>query len=61
MQIQEQRQIWKGWKNMNRKEVISVIKRNHHEKRTAIRLISDFLMITREEAEKIYLEEFGNE
>ena len=46
---------------MNRKEIISVIKRNHHKKNTAIRLISDFLMITRAEAEKIYLEEFGNE
>ena len=46
---------------MNRKEVIRLIKRNQHKKRDAIRLISDFLMITREEAEKIYLEEFGNE
>lgn len=46
---------------MNRKEIISVIKRNHHEKRTAIRLISDFLMITREEAENIYVEEFENQ
>ena len=46
---------------MNRKEIISVIKRNQHKKRTAIRLISDFLMITREEAEKIYVEEFERE
>ena len=46
---------------MNRKEVIWVIKRNNHNKKTAIKLISDFLDITKEEAEKIYEEEFGNE
>lgn len=46
---------------MNRKEVIWMIKRNNHNKKTAIRLISDFLVTTMEEAEKIYQEEFGNE
>ena len=44
---------------MNRKEVIWVIKRNNHDKRTAIKLISDFLVIKKEEAKKIYEEEFG--
>lgn len=46
---------------MNRKEIVWVIKRNKHRKRTAITLISDFLVITKEEAKKIYEEEFGNE
>ena len=45
---------------MNRKEVIWLIKRNNHNKKTAIKLISDFLDITKEEAVKIYEEEFGN-
>lgn len=46
---------------MNREEVIWRIKRNKNNKNEAIRLISDFLVITREEAKKIYEEEFGNE
>lgn len=46
---------------MNRKEVIWLIKRNNHNKKTAIKLISDFLVITKEKAEKIYEEEFENE
>ena len=46
---------------MNRKEVIWMIKRNNHNKKTAIMLIADFLVTTKEEAEKIYEEEFGNE
>ena len=46
---------------MNRKEVIWLIKRNNHNKKTAIKLISDFLVIAKEKAEKIYEEEFGNE
>ena len=46
---------------MNREEVIWRIKRNKNNKNEAIRLISDFLIITREEAKKIYEEEFGNE
>lgn len=46
---------------MNRKEVIWMIKRNNHNKKTAITLISDFLAIPRKWAEKIYEEEFGNE
>ena len=45
---------------MNRKEIIWVIKRNNHDKKTAITLISDFLVTTKEEAKKIYEEEFGN-
>lgn len=46
---------------MNRKEVIWMIKRNNHNKKTAIKLMSDFLVITKEEAKKIYEEEFENE
>ena len=46
---------------MNRKEVIWLIKRNRNSKHEAIRLIADFLVTTREEAKKIYEEEFGNE
>ena len=46
---------------MNRKEVIWLIKRNRNSRKEAIILISDFLVTTREEAKKIYEEEFGNE
>ena len=46
---------------MNRKEVIWLIKRNRNSKKEAIRLIADFLVATKEEAEKIYEEEFENE
>ena len=46
---------------MNRKEIIWLIKRNKNTKAEAIRLISDFLVTTREVAKKIYEEEFGNE
>ena len=46
---------------MNRKEVIWLIKKNRNSKREAIRLIADFLVTTREEAAKIYQEEFENE
>ena len=46
---------------MNREEVIWRIKRNKNNKHEAIRLISDFLVITREEAKKIYEEEIENE
>lgn len=46
---------------MNRKEVIWLIKRNNHKKKTAITLISDFLVIDKKEAKKIYEEEFENE
>ena len=46
---------------MNRKEVIELIKRNGNTRLEAIRLISDFLAISREDAIKIYEEEFGNE
>lgn len=46
---------------MNRKEVVWLIKRNNHGKKAAITLISDFLVTTKEEAGKIYEEEFGNQ
>lgn len=45
---------------MNRKEVIELIRRNKNTRREAITLISDFLAIPREWAEKIYEEEFEN-
>ena len=45
---------------MNRKEVIWLIKRSRNSKHEAIRLIADFLVTTREEAKKIYEEEFEN-
>ena len=43
---------------MNRKEVIWLIKRNRNSKKEAIRLIADFLVTTKEDAAKIYEEEF---
>lgn len=46
---------------MNRKEVVRLIKRNRNSRKEAIILISDFLVTTMEEAEKIYQEEFENE
>ena len=46
---------------MNRKEVIRLIKKNRNSRKEAIILISDFLVTTMEEAEKIYQEEFENE
>ena len=46
---------------MNRKEIIKLIKRNGNSRKEAIILISDFLVTTMEEAEKIYEEEFENE
>ena len=46
---------------MNREEVIQLIKRNRNSRKKAIILISDFLVITKEEAKQIYEEEFGNE
>lgn len=45
---------------MNRKEVIALIKRNKNKRKEAIRLIADFLVITKRKAEKIYAEEFEN-
>lgn len=45
---------------MNRKEVIVLIKRNKNTRKEAITLISDFLVISKEKAEKIYTEEFEN-
>ena len=46
---------------MNRKEIVWLIKRNRNTRKEAIILISDFLVTTMEEAEKIYQEEFENE
>ena len=43
---------------MDRQEVIWMIKRNRNKKSEAITLISDFLVISKEEAEQIYQEEF---
>jgi hypothetical protein len=43
---------------MNRKEVISLIRRNKNTRKEAIVLISDFLVISRKDAKKIYAEEF---
>lgn len=46
---------------MTRAEIIKRIKRNKNDKWEAIRLISDFLVISRDRAKKIYQEEFENE
>ena len=45
---------------MNKKEVIALIKRNRNTRKEAITLLMDFLIISKEDAEKIYREEFGN-
>lgn len=45
---------------MSREEIIRLIRRNKNTRREAITLISDFLAIPREWAEKIYEEEFEN-
>ena len=45
---------------MNRQEVIALIKRNKNPRNEAITLIADFLVTTKENAEKIYVEEFEN-
>ena len=42
---------------MNKSEVIKLIKRNRNTYKEAITLLMDFLVITKEEAEKIYNEE----
>ena len=46
---------------MTREEVIALIKRNKNKRHEAIRLISDFLVISRKRAIKIYEEEFEND
>ena len=43
---------------MNKKEIIELIKKNGNKRKEAIILISDFLVISRKKAEKIYEEEF---
>lgn len=45
---------------MNKKEVIWLIKRNRNTHKEAITLLMDFLVITKEEAEKIYGDEIEN-
>lgn len=52
--------IWKGWRNMSKEEVIALIKRNKNPRHEAITLIADFLVTTKEIAEKIYHEEIEN-
>lgn len=44
---------------MTKNEVIRCIKRNDHNYYDAITLLSDFLLITKEEAKRIWREEFG--
>ena len=44
---------------MNKEEVIWLIKRNRNTYKEAITLLMDFLIITKEEAEKIYNEELN--
>lgn len=46
---------------MNRDEVISLIKRNKNTRKEAIKLIGDFLVVNKEKAEQIYIEEFEND
>ena len=46
---------------MNKEEVIKLIKRNKNPYKQAIKLLMDFLVISKEEAEKVYVEEFENE
>ena len=45
---------------LNKEEVIKLIKRNKNPYKQAIKLLMDFLLITKEEAEKIYQEELEN-
>ena len=44
-------------KPLNKEEVIKLLKRNRNTHKEAITLLMDFLVITKEEAEKIYSEE----
>ena len=44
---------------MNKREVIWRIKSNKIDKKEAITLLSDFLVISKAEAKRIYEEEFG--
>lgn len=46
---------------MSLEEIVWVIKSNNHRKGKAITLISDFLVVSREEAKKIYQKEFEHE
>lgn len=45
---------------MSKAEVIALIKRNRNTRKEAITLIADFLVTSKEKAEKIYQEEFEN-
>ena len=44
---------------MSKWEVLRMIRLNNHKKKQAIVLIMDFLLVSREEANAIYEEEFG--
>lgn len=46
-----------GVSELNKEEVIKLIKRNRNTRNEAITLLMDFLVITKEEAEQIYNEE----
>lgn len=46
---------------LNKEEVIKLIKRNKNRYKEAITLLMDFLVISKEEAEKIYGDEIENE
>ena len=43
---------------MSREEIIRLIRRNKNTRSEAITLIADFLVMKRDEAERIYIDEF---
>lgn len=45
---------------MNKEEVIELIRRNQNPKPEAIKLISDFLVVNKNEVTKIYEQEIEN-
>ena len=45
---------------MNKEEVIELIRRNQNPKPEAIKLISDFLVVKKEESTRIYEQEIEN-
>jgi hypothetical protein len=47
-----------GVSELNKEEVIKLIKRNKNPRNEAITLIADFLVLDKEEAEQIYIKEF---
>lgn len=50
--------ILEGVSELNKEEVINLIKRNRNPRNEAITLIADFLVLKKDEAEQIYIEEF---